>query len=235
MTSYDATFWRRYFRYYDALEQVDSYREMLDRVAAMASGSGLRVLDAGAGTGNLLPRLRARGASVVALDINRYGLLRLRRKHEDGVAVQATFEAALPLSAAGFDAACTVNVLYTLTDEVRAGALQELHRVLVPGGRLVLVVPQLGFQALRVYMDALRRWYRTRGMGGALRAMGRLLVPTAGILLYNARIQRAEQEGAYTFFTPASIRAELDSAGFTTDAIEPIYAGQCWLVTSRAR
>ena len=47
--------WRWYARVYDALEGVAGYREMLDAVAAAAGPlDGLRVIEVGCGTGNVL-------------------------------------------------------------------------------------------------------------------------------------------------------------------------------------
>lgn len=106
-------------------------------------GRSDRVLDLGTGTG-LVARLAAKlGASVVGIDHSEGMLGRARLKAEQaGVASLASFEAmdaeALALEDASFDAAASLYVVRHLPNP--QAAINELHRVLRPGGRLVIAV-----------------------------------------------------------------------------------------------
>lgn len=106
-------------------------------------GSSDRLLDLGTGTG-LLARLAAgRGATVVGIDHSEGMLGRARTKAEEaGVGDRATFQAmdaeALALEDGVFDVVASLYVLRHLPNP--SAAVREIHRVLRPGGRLVVAV-----------------------------------------------------------------------------------------------
>lgn len=96
-----------------------------------------RVLEVGVGTGVNLP-LYPPGASVVALDASAPMLRRARRRPACArvAAVQADLHH-LPFRDGAFDAVTGSLVFCSVADPERA--LGEVHRVLRPGGRLVLL------------------------------------------------------------------------------------------------
>lgn len=104
---------------------------------------GEQVLDVGAGAGIdtvLAARAVGPGGRVVGLDITPEMLERARRHlQEAGLMnaelVQGAMEQ-IPLADAGFDAVITNGVLTLSSRQSRA--LAEMHRVLRPGGRLVV-------------------------------------------------------------------------------------------------
>ena len=104
---------------------------------------GQRVLEVGAGTGNLTQFLRDRDV-VVATDIDPdyVELLRRRFEHSSNVDV-ALFDLAgeVPPELAGqrFDTIICLNVLEHIADD--RGALRRVRELLQPGGRLLLLVP----------------------------------------------------------------------------------------------
>ena len=102
-----------------------------------------RMLDLGTGTGLVARLAAARGASVVGIDHSEGMLGRARVKAEQaGVANLATFEAldaeALALEDESFDVAASLYVVRHLPNP--QAAIDELHRILRPGGRLVIAV-----------------------------------------------------------------------------------------------
>lgn len=106
---------------------------------------GERLLDLGCGPGQLSTELATevgRRGAVVGLD-RAAGMVRSARQRalETGVGQRCSFAqadaTALPLADASCDAAVVVQVLEYVPDV--AGALRELHRVLRPGGRAVVV------------------------------------------------------------------------------------------------
>ena len=106
------------------------------RLAAQARG---RVLEVGAGTGSQL-RWYPAGVAVVALEPDPGMASRARRaaaRAAAAVEVVAGFAEHLPFPAASFDSAVTSFSLCTVVDPV--AALAELRRVLVPGGRLLML------------------------------------------------------------------------------------------------
>lgn len=115
-----------------------------DLITRAALRPGERVLDVACGTG-VVARMAANrvGASgvVAGLDINP-GMLAVARTIEpDGVAIdwhEASAEQ-MPLAEASFDVVLCQMGLQFVPD--KSTALAEMHRVLVPGGRLLLNAP----------------------------------------------------------------------------------------------
>lgn len=103
---------------------------------------GARILDVGSGVGRLMLRLQRRGCETVGADILRRDLLSAQRRVAGTGPLSTLVQAdggRLPFDNASFDfVACTE----TLEHAADAGLmLRELARVLRPGGRLVVSVP----------------------------------------------------------------------------------------------
>lgn len=97
-----------------------------------------RILDAGSGTGGGMAYL-ARYGRVTGIDASPLALDFCRRRalHRLG---QASVTA-LPFAAASFDLVTSFDVLYHRAVGEPLDALREFHRVLRPGGRLLLRLP----------------------------------------------------------------------------------------------
>lgn len=115
------------------------YRALHARMRDALAGVRGRVLDAGCGTGGLLAGLR--GLAGVALFGLEYDALAApRAAAKSGAPVVRGSINALPFADASFDAVLSADVLcHAAVDPPTA--LAELHRVLRPGGRLVLNMP----------------------------------------------------------------------------------------------
>ncbi len=123
---------------YDFITQFLSYgqdrrwKRRLVRLAAVTPTE--RVLDLACGTGDLLLEAAPRVGGSVGLDIT-YRMLQLAKKRAPHAAWVCGDMTALPLRAATFDVVTTGYGLRTVPD--LAGAVSEIHRVLVPNGRLL--------------------------------------------------------------------------------------------------
>jgi SAM-dependent methyltransferase len=142
--------------------------------------------DIGCSTGYLLEDLRAAhpGATLIGVDLIASGLRKAHALVPQARLLQAD-ACALPLRDASVDAALSANLLEHVADDVRA--LSELHRVLRPGARAVVVVPS--GPRLYDYYDRFLGHERRYGRGelaGKARGVGLevLLDTHLGALLY---------------------------------------------------
>ncbi len=98
------------------------------------------LLDAGCGTGGFLARLKQRWPQVTATGLEYLPAAAARARIKSGCPVVAASVHRLPFATASFAAVTSMDVLCHALVEP-ALALAEAHRVLAPGGRLVLNLP----------------------------------------------------------------------------------------------
>ena len=120
--------------------------------AAVAPDSGERILDIAAGTGTSSMALCAEGAEVVAADFSKGMIAEGKKRYPD---LEFIFADAmqLPFKKPEFNAVTMSFGLRNVQDH--KVALKEFHRVLVPGGRLVICE----FSTVRGVLGSLYRWY----------------------------------------------------------------------------
>jgi len=133
--------WDYYPTYLAKLEAVRAYLNALPADA--------RVLDAGCGEGVLVDEYAAR-LHITGVDAN-YVSDR----------VTSASLTALPFPGASFDRALCLDVLEHLAYDDQPRALAELHRVLVPGGELLVSVPNLAHLQSRIHFLLRGRLIRT--------------------------------------------------------------------------
>src|SRR3989344_4264081 len=77
----DTRFWKKYFEVYDVLNELEPYRNLLGTfLSQLGDVRGKKILDAGAGTGNLAVLLKNNGGEVVGLDYSGEGLRIFKQK-----------------------------------------------------------------------------------------------------------------------------------------------------------
>ena len=151
---------------------------------ATAGRGAVRILDCGCGTGNNLRMLREYGRPF-GIDITFSGLAYARKQGERLVTHASALT--LPFSDDTFDLVTSFDVIYAFDDERAAIALSEMHRVLRPGGHLVLNVAALPILTgdHSVLGGEVQRYTR-RGLRGHLERAGfeirRLTYTNASIL-----------------------------------------------------
>jgi ubiquinone/menaquinone biosynthesis C-methylase UbiE len=131
--------WSVYSAAYDhILCDFPPYRQLIDDVVAVVPRGTQSVVDLGAGTGNVTAKLLELGHRVTAVESNQGMLDRLRAKHggRQVTIVKSSVETLGGLADESFDAVVMVNVLYAVSDPL--SCLQEVHRILKPGGMVGL-------------------------------------------------------------------------------------------------
>lgn len=118
-------FWYRGFRRF--------VRPLLEQ--ATSGLTDARLLDCGCGTGGNLELLNRFGRAS-GFDLTRRGV-ELARRHGFSRVAQARVTAA-PFVSGGFDVVTLFDVLYCLPDEAERETIAEMHRLLKPGGALIV-------------------------------------------------------------------------------------------------
>jgi SAM-dependent methyltransferase len=219
---------------YDLMDAVEDrmwwYRALHARALAALRrrpGGPGPVLDAGCGTGGTLLRLQALGRALVGLEYNPAAARRAGQKA--GAPVAAGDLNRLPFADAAFGAALSLDVVSHRAVEP-ARALSELHRVLAPGGTLVLNLP--AFEWLKSAHDARvhnARRYTAAEARAALEAAGFARIEARywnALLLPLMVLQRkvlAARQGATS--DVAAFPPLLDAMLFGVTAIEHRLAG----------
>jgi ubiquinone/menaquinone biosynthesis C-methylase UbiE len=130
--------------FYDLLTRVLGMNKTYDTLVAQAElAPGLRVLEIGCGTGNVTTRVKRAepGADVIGTDPDPLALARAQRKAQGlaGIRFERAYAQELPFADGVFDRVLSSMMLHHLDEDVKAGALAEVHRVLRPGGTLHIV------------------------------------------------------------------------------------------------
>jgi ubiquinone/menaquinone biosynthesis C-methylase UbiE len=129
---------------YDVLHRVSGLARVHEEMIALAGlRDGLRVLDVGCGTGNLLRATgkRHRNVELIGLDPDPKMLARAERKiRRAGLTARLDrgFAQDLPFPDASFDVVFSSLMLHHLDTPSKDEMLAEVRRVLRPDGRLVL-------------------------------------------------------------------------------------------------
>jgi SAM-dependent methyltransferase len=134
---------------YDYLREFDNLRESPDvepyafsnLVHDYEGSAGKTVLDYGCGNGYVLAHYARNGATVFGVDLTE-AAIDLTRARFDLVGLEGTFVqgdgTSIPFEDGTFDVACAMGVLHHIPDP--APVVAELHRVLKPGGKLVVML-----------------------------------------------------------------------------------------------
>ena len=227
-------FWKRYFSFYDTLNEAVPYRLMIERHAELlAPARGELILDAGTGTGNVAVELLKSGARVVGIDFVESALEMCREKAPQGDFRFGDLTRPLEFETGHFDKVACCCVLHVLDRGAQEFAIGEFFRVLKRGGTVAVTAFAEGFNPNRVYLETLRQRRQAGGLLDSLFFTLRHSVNTARILYYVWRIRRRERSGEYDFVTAEELSRMLEEAGFEVTHTERTFASQC--VTAVAR
>lgn len=185
------------------------FRAILRTVGVGADGAVCRVLDVGCWPGYLSMYFRMAGCEVDAIDLKAD---RIGDVVASGVRVlerNLNEDPALPYGDGAFDRIVFTEVLEHLDPRAAPELFREFHRVLKPGGRLVVTTPNR-FSLNKANLNPFRRqepqvdeeghghWleYRLREVVGLAAAAG-FDVPVARRISFYAHLGRSDREGYF--------------------------------------
>lgn len=224
-------FWDRYLRTYDALTMVGDYRTYLDKIAdRLCARPGLRILDAGSGTGNLSIRMRDRGARVVSLDLSPVALAVHKRKDPSAVQVETSLESPLPFPDGAFDGVACTSVLFAFSEAGVQTALTEFKRVLKQGGRLLVTVRNKDRSRLRFGWHLLLSSLRARGSSNLIWDVCHRLGLMIHMLLNSIRMYSLRRQEGYRRLSRTILLSKIADAGFSQLCTESVFGDQFHMV-----
>jgi ubiquinone/menaquinone biosynthesis C-methylase UbiE len=215
-------FWDLYSYFYSlSLGNLFPYRSLLDDLSnTLDIKQGQSVLDAGCGPGLVIGKIleenKGKIISITGLDINRtmIGHARRRCKNLPNVKLQvADLNRSLEFPDGTFDKVICSNTLYAL--EEPHAVISEFHRVLKPGGTLIIANPK-----------------PNAGQSALIREhISLLLIPVHLVVIaINKIIVDKGRRGQYHFLTEKDFLRTLQEVGFRNIHTTSCYAGQNWLV-----
>jgi ubiquinone/menaquinone biosynthesis C-methylase UbiE len=233
-------FWDLYSYFYSlSLGNLFPYRSLLDDLSnTLDIKQGQSVLDAGCGPGLVIGKIleenKGKIISITGLDINRtmIGHARRRCKNLPNVKLQvADLNRSLEFPDGTFDKVICSNTLYAL--EEPHAVISEFHRVLKPGGTLIIANPKpnAGQSALiREHISAVNRLTPFHGKIHQI-LLSLLLIPVHLVVIaINKIIVDKGRRGQYHFLTEKDFLRTLQEVGFRNIHTTSCYAGQNWLV-----
>jgi len=145
----------RYEAHYDDPTSAEYRRRFIN--TPMFAGlelEGTRILEALCGSGQTTPYLLARGARITGLDISQRAIASFRQRFPECQGLVASMLDS-GIADASFDCVCVEAGLHHLHPHVE-DCIDEIHRVLKPGGYFCFAEPHAGS-----LFDAVRKlWYR---------------------------------------------------------------------------
>ena len=134
---------KEFFEAFDRMREAPDCEpyQFSNKIHGYEDSSGLRVLDVGCGNGYVLSRYARHGAEVCGIDLTETAIELSRRRFElEGLPgdFRLTDGDGIPYPEAHFDIACSMGVLHHIEDP--RPMIAEMHRVLRPGARLILML-----------------------------------------------------------------------------------------------
>ena len=237
---YEKYYWRTGFtsRLYDCLTP-ESYLESMRKVVTLLPDKpGLKIWDAGCGTGLLLLFLEnavKQGMIYYASDLLSAGLSQVRMRarnlkifdrvfcFQNDITVAPIFkESSLDVVVAHFS-------IYTIRDnDKRQQALKNMHHVLKPGSLLIICCPSKNYDADKIIEESCELLRARRGnLEAAIKRM--FFYPFTKWLGLNF-IQRQLESDQWMSYMREELIEELREAGFETGHSETVYAGGAYLM-----
>lgn len=204
---------------YDAIADFPFYREHLDQILAELGLEREKLyLDLGCGTGNLPATVKKAGVSLIGVDLSTGMLKKARRKIKNLVMADLHH---LPFADGCIDGIASVNVFYQL--EHPRAFLKEAHRILKPGGKVVISTPRPSKTPmfLRFVPEHVKTLIRNP----------KLLTKIKKMIEYGRIDKQIIDLNPGTFYSREELEAMLGD--FEIQSVKKAYGGENWLISTR--
>jgi ubiquinone/menaquinone biosynthesis C-methylase UbiE len=233
-------FWEIYSYFYSlSLGNLLPYLSLLEDLNdTLHVKEGESILDAGCGPGLVIQKVlkenQGSKISITGIDIDSrmIGHARARCKELFNVKLQfADLNGRLEFLDNSFDKVICSNTLYVL--ERPNTAISEFHRVLKPGGAVIIANPKpnAGQKALiKEHISALNRMTPFHKKAYHILVSFLLTPVNIAAIAINKIIVEKGRRGRYHFLSEEDLQRILQEVGFTSIQIKSCYADQDWMV-----
>ncbi len=236
---YQENYWRTGFKssLYEMLTPESYFESMRQTVKLLPDKEGLKIWDAGCGSGLLLVFLGnifKRRIKYYGSDLLSAGLMNVqKRAHElmvsDQVSCFKNDLAAPPFKENSLDVVVAHFSIYTIREKVkREQALKNMWQVLRPGGLLLISNPSKNYNSSQIIEESLKLVLEKRGFWHAL-IKRVIFYPFTKFLGLNF-IQKQLKSGQWIDYTKEGLAEELHHAGFKAGVSVTVYAGSAYLM-----
>lgn len=205
MSKYEDIWDQGYSKFYPVVTELVPYKEhMRNLFNLLKPTNNENILDLGCGIGNFLEMCNKIGAQTFGIDNSTIMInIAKNRVTNNTNILKHDLNSPIPLPSNFFDKIVSNNVLGFLTN--RTVFLDELFRVLKPGGTFVLSTMRSTFSPKKIFIDHLKK---SRPL-----EIFRILVPSLVVGYYNARITHKlrviESQNGYQAYEANNFKEEL--------------------------
>mgnify|MGYP006295916909 CR=1 FL=1 len=146
-----------FFREFDQMRASIEPDAFVEQMLAPSKTSGKRVLDVGCGNGYMLAKFARSGTKSFGIDLTAKALdITKQRMELSGLSVRLAQAdaAALPFADSSFDMVYSLGVLHHSPDTEKS--FREIHRVLRPGGKIVVMLYNKNSVFFRLRIPAMK-------------------------------------------------------------------------------
>ena len=231
--------WEIYSYFYSlSLRNSFPYRRLLQDLSnALNIKEGDCVLDAGCGPGLAIERImkenKGKAINITGLDLSRRMIRHARKRcgYFPNVNLQvADLNKGVESPDSYFDKVICSNTLYALENPRKV--LLEFHRVLKPGGAVVIANPKPNAGEKELIKDHVTAINRLTPIYRKIYhiVMSLSLIPVnLVVMMINKLIIQKGKNGEYHFWGREELHTTLHEAGFKNISISSCYADQDWL------
>lgn len=215
--------WRLYSYFYDNLNKLIPYRNMLDEVCnKITQKSGCVVLDAGCGTGNLCELVsRNSEIKVVGID-NSDSMLKMAsnkvKERKNVILEKQSLNEPLKFQNQTFDCVVLSNVLYATNNPI--ATLGEIHRIMNLEGVLIIVNPLPGINPNTPFYEHCKI-NKNDILGNIILTFNMLMIG-----LINFIIKVKGRKNTYHFLNAEELSRILQNIGFKEFSFKKTYADE---------
>lgn len=193
-----SSFWDKYFKTYDILNKIYPYQKLINNVIdKLIEIRSKKILDAGAGTGNLSLKLLDLKGDIYSLDNSKEGLNIYLKKNKNAKIFFHDLKDPLPFSNKTFDIIVSINTICYVDREFRQKIINEFYRVLKNNGKIIIINLLKNFKSYRIFLDHINEDITRNGIIKSIYNIIKLLPKIIKMFYFTSIIQKYNKNNQF--------------------------------------